>query len=199
MKIEERADGLHITGYVNVTGKISKPLNSHLGEFVETIEERAFERALKKSGNIPMTVDHTEGAIAETDNHSLELKEDAIGLRASAVITNSSVIEAARRGRIRGWSFGMREVEYEMEERAEGQLPVRHVKDFILDHVTLVIQKIPCYAATSVECRANDEVSIMEYRTFDSEVINLAPGYEAKKEKIDYSEYVNRIKNLEKR
>ena len=199
MRIEERADGLYITGYVNVTGKISKPLNSHLGEFVETIEERAFEKALKKSGNIPMTVDHTQGMIAQTDDHTLYLEEDAIGLRAKARITNPWVVESARKNRIRGWSFGMREVTYEMEERAEGQLPLRHVKDFILDHVTLVIQKTPCYAATSVECRANDEVSIMEYRTFDSEVINLAPVHEAKKEKIDYSDYKNRIEKLEKR
>ena len=196
------------TGYVNVTGKISKPLNSHLGEFVETIEERAFEKALKKSGNIPMTVDHTQGMIAQTDDHTLYLEEDAFELieiwdreenNVRCNLTPYRVVESARKDRIRGWSFGMKEVTYEMEERAEGQLPLRHVKDFILDHVTLVIQKTPCYAATSVECRANDEVSIMEYRTFDSEVINLAPAHEAKKEKIDYSDYKNRIEKLEKR
>ncbi|MCI6582699.1 MAG: hypothetical protein MSH15_12095 [Oscillospiraceae bacterium] len=41
MKIEERADGLHIKGYVNVTGKISRPLITPHGKCVETIEERA--------------------------------------------------------------------------------------------------------------------------------------------------------------
>ena len=83
----------------------------------------------------------------------------------------------------------------EMEQRAEDQLPLRHVKDFCLDHITLVINQTPCYAATSVECRANDEVSI-ESRSFDTGVeVETQP----QKEKIDYSEYVNRIEKLEKR
>ena len=83
----------------------------------------------------------------------------------------------------------------EMEQRAEGELPLRHVKSLLLDHVTLVINKQPCYAATSVECRADDEVSI-ESRSFDTGVeVETQP----EKEKIDYSEYVNRIEKLEKR
>jgi len=196
MKIEERADGLHINGYVNVTGKISRPLITPHGQCVETIEERAFQNAIEKSGNISVTVDHDSTHVyAETRDGTLQLEEDAIGLKATVLIKDKEIIEAARKGKIRGWSFGMYNVIDEMEQRAEGKLPLRHVKEFLLDHVTLVINKMPCYAATSVECRADDEVSI-ESRAFDT---GVEIEMQKQKEKIDYTEYVNRIKNLEKR
>lgn len=196
MKIEERADGLHINGYVNVTGKISRPLITPHGQCVETIEERAFQNAIEKSGNISVTVDHDSTHVyAETRDGTLQLEEDAIGLKATVLIKDKEIIEAARKGKIRGWSFGMYNVIDEMEQRAEGQLPLRHVKEFLLDHVTLVINKMPCYAATSVECRADDEVSI-ESRAFDT---GVEIEMQKQKETIDYSDYLNRIEKLEKR
>lgn len=196
MKIEERADGLHINGYVNVTGKISRPLITPHGQCVETIEERAFQNAIDRSGDITVTVDHDSTHVyASTSDGTLQLEEDAIGLKATVLIKDKMVIEAARKGKIRGWSFGMYNVVDEMEQRAEGQLPLRHVKEFLLDHVTLVINKQPCYAATSVECRADDEVSI-ESRAFDT---GVEIEMQKQKEKIDYSDYKNRIEKLEKR
>ena len=197
MKIEERADGLHIFGYVNVTGKISRPLITPHGRCVETIEERAFANAIAKSGNITATVDHDSTRVyACTEDRTLNLEEDAIGLKASMLIKDKNIIEAARKGKIRGWSFGMYNVTDEMEQRGEDKLPLRHVKDFLLDHITLVMDKIPCYAATSVECRADDEVS-MECRAFDTGVEFDAQGEE--KKKPDLTEYENRIKSLEEK
>lgn len=194
MNIEIRTDGACIYGYVNVTGKISRPLITPHGKCVETIEERAFANALEKSGNITVTIDHDSSHIyAETKNGTLQLEEDAIGLKAIVFVKDEMVIEAAKKGKIRGWSFGMYNVVDEIEQRSEGELPLRRVKDFYLDHITLVKDKTPCYAATSVECRADNEVSI-ECRSFDTGV-----EVELKKEKIDYSEYENRIKELEKR
>lgn len=197
MKIEERADGLHIDGYVNVTGKISKPVITPRGMCVETIEERAFAEAIPKSGDISVTVDHDSTHVyAQTSDGTLQLEEDAIGLKATVLIKDRDVIDAARKGKIKGWSFGMYNVVDEMEQRAEGELPLRHVKGLLLDHVTLVINKQPCYAATSVECRADNEVSI-ECRTLDTGV-----EYETREEekpKPDLTEYENRIKSLERK
>ena len=102
MKIEERADGLHIKGYVNVTGKISRPLITPHGKCVETIEERAFANAIEKSGNITVTVDHDSTHVyADTNNGTLQLEEDAIGLKAVVLIKDEMVIEAARKGKIK--------------------------------------------------------------------------------------------------
>lgn len=191
MKIEVRGDGVRISGYVNVTGKLSRPVITPRGKVLETIEERAFEEAIKKSGNVTVELDHDAGHVyASTSDNSLSLREDAIGLHADVLITDNTVIEMARKGKIRGWSFGMYNVLDEMESRGADELPIRHVKGLLLDHVSLIKDKIPCYAATSVECRAEGDVDV-EWRAIDVEpelVIENKP---------DYSDYENRLKALE--
>ncbi len=109
------------------------------------------------------------------------------------LITDKSVVEIAKQGKIRGWSFGMYNVVDELEQRADGELPIRHIKSLDLDHITLVVNKVPCYSATSVEVRADSETDI-ETRAVDSNV-NLSV-IEPAKEKIDYSDYENRINSL---
>ena len=191
MRIEERADGLHISGYVNVTGKLSRPVVTPRGRVLETIEERAFGDAIAKSGDITVTLDHEQGhAYASTREGTLALKEDAIGLHADVLITDETVIDMARRGKLKGWSFGMYNVMDEMESRGEDERPIRHVKSLMLDHVSLIKDKVPCYAATSVECRADALVDI-ECRALDIE-----PEYISYEHKPDYSDYERRIKEL---
>lgn len=190
MKIEVRADGLHISGYVNVTGKLSRPVITPRGKVLETIEERAFGEAIKKSGNVTVQLDHDAGhAYAQTSDNSLSLREDAIGLHADVLITDKTVIEMARKGKIRGWSFGMYNVQDEMESRGDDELPIRHVKGLMLDHISLIKDKIPCYAATSVECRADGDIDI-EQRALDVEPELVIDN------KHDYSDYENRLKAL---
>ncbi len=190
MRIEVRADGLHISGYVNVTGKLSRPVITPRGKVLETIEERAFAEAIKKSGEVTVTLDHDTGHVyATTADNTLVLKEDAIGLHAEVLIVDPVVIEIARKGKLRGWSFGMYNVQDELESRGTDELPIRHVKSLELDHVSLIKDKVPCYAATSVECRANGNVD-MELRSLDIEpelVIENKP---------DFTEYENRLKAL---
>ncbi|MDE5854675.1 MAG: HK97 family phage prohead protease [Ruminococcus sp.] len=187
MRIETRADGLHISGYVNVTGKPSRPVITPHGKVIETIEERAFDNAIKKSGDITVTVDHDSGHVyASTKDGTLQLSEDAIGLHADVLITDPTVIEMAKKGKIRGWSFGMYNVIDELEQRAEG-LPIRHVKDFMLDHITLVKDKIPCYSATSVEYRAENAVDIEE-RSMDIPTEYI--------EKPDYTNFKERMRKI---
>lgn len=187
MRIETRADGLHISGYVNVTGKMSRPVITPHGKVIETIEERAFDNAIKKSGNITLTVDHDSGQVyASTKDGTLKLMEDAIGLHAEVLITDQTVIEMAKKGKIKGWSFGMYNVMDELEQRAD-DLPIRHVKSFMLDHITLVKNKIPCYAATSVECRAGEDIDI------ESRSINSEPEYI---KKYDYKKFKERLEKI---
>ena len=77
MKIEIRADGAHISGYVNVTEKKSRPVITPHGKVVEEIEPRAFEAAINRAGNINVTVDHDDTHIyASTSNGTLKLYED---------------------------------------------------------------------------------------------------------------------------
>jgi hypothetical protein len=162
MKIEIRADGAHISGYVNATEKKSRPVITPHGKVIEEIEPRAFERAIERAGEITLTVDHDSSSVyARTSDGTLQLYEDDIGLHADVLITDKTLIELAKTGKIRGWSFGMYNVVDEIVERAN-ELPLRKVKDLDLDHVTLVVKKTPVYSATSVEIRAGADVELEE-------------------------------------
>lgn len=194
MKVEVRADGTaKISGYVNVTGKKSRPIIKPDGtRCIEVVEERTFDEAIKRAGNVTVTVDHDKTHIyASTEDNTLTIKEDSIGLHADVLIRDATLIELAKKGEIKGWSFGMYNVVDKMEQRSD-ELPIRHITKLDLDHLTLVVNKRPCYAATSVELRA-DEEDIMEYRASDEKIKLLI---ETPNIPIDYSEFENRISKL---
>lgn len=192
MEAEVRADGLHISGYVNVPGRASRPLsNDKHGKFIEVIEQRAFQRAIDRAGGLDMLLDH-DRKIASTSDSTLKVWEDEIGLRAQSVISDPEVVESAKKGKLRGWSFNMYRVLDQLEERAEG-LPIRHIKDFDMSEISLIINKVPCYQATSVEVRAGEELEIEQRAGVGS--VTLKP-VEKPKETIDYSEYEKEIRKL---
>ncbi len=198
MKIEVRADGARISGYVNVTEKKSRPVITPHGKVIEEIEPRAFERAIGRAGNITLTVDHDCTHIyASTDDGSLKLYEDSIGLHADVLIRDENIIDLAKRGAIKGWSFGMYNVQDTVEARAEGELPLRRIKSLDLDHITLVVNQEPCYSATSVELRAETEVEI------ETRMIMIKPqitedGIKAKPPFFDNSVFRARIDAIRK-
>lgn len=194
MKVEVRADGAHISGYVNATEKKSRPVITAKGQrVIEVIEPRTFERALERATNVPMTKDHKPDIVlAETRTGNLRLHEDAIGLFAEALVTDPATVEEARAGKIKGWSFGMKNIVDEIEERTDA-LPLRRVKGLDLDHITLVVNATPAYAATSVEVRAEDDVTELESRTLldTPELVDHTPKYD----NTPYKERLERIKN----
>lgn len=195
MKAEIRADGLHITGYVNVPGRESRPVITPRGKVIEVIEQRAFQRALQKAENVDLMVDH-ERKIASTKEGTLKVWEDEIGLRAEAVVTDKEVIEGAKEGKLKGWSFNMMKVVDEIEERAD-KLPLRRVKDFLMTEITLALRKLPVYSATSIEVRAEEEEEI-EVRASECEV-TVKDLTEKKKQSIDYTQFENKINQLKER
>lgn len=171
MKAELRADGLHISGYVNVPGRRSRPVMTPRGKVIEIIEQRAFARAIERAGNIRMLLDHNPmRVLAQTADGTLALTEDNVGLRAESVVTDEETIKGAKAGKLRGWSFNIKNPVDSIEERADG-LPIRHVKDLDMDEVTLVMNRIPVYSSTSIEIRADSaDGEDVEYRAGDEEV-----------------------------
>ena len=182
MNIEVRADGARITGYVNVTEKKSRPVITPRGKVIEEIEPRAFAEAINRAGNITVTVDHDKSHIyASTDDGTVTLKEDAIGLHADVLIKDKDLIELAKKGKIRGWSFGMYNVKDSMEERAD------------LDHLTLVVKKSPIYSATSVELRAGEDIELETRASLDEPTLSGPALYTPA---FDNSEFRGRIAAL---
>ena len=193
MNIEVRADGARITGYVNVTEKKSRPVITPRGKVIEEIESRAFAEAIGRAGNITVTVDQDKSHIyASTDDGTVTLKEDAIGLHADVLIKDKDLIELAKKGKIRGWSFGMYNVKDSMEERAD-DLPIRHIKALDLDHLTLVVKKSPIYSATSVELRAGEDIELETRASLDEPTLSGPALYTPA---FDNSEFRGRIAAL---
>ena len=87
-----------------------------------------------------------------------------------------------------------------IEERAEG-LPIRHVKDFDMDEITLVMNKVPIYSSTSIEVRAGEEEQV-ETRAICVEMsyAESLPKNDPEPDKPEYdnSKFKERIEKLKR-
>ena len=129
--------------------------------------------------------------LGSTKQGNIELFEDNIGLRAICKITDSEVIEKARNGKLRGWSFGFESLK-EHEESLENGLKRRFVDDMDLEEISIIDERgIPCYMGTSVETRA-EKNSKIEYRCegFKAKIIDETEP------EIDYSKYEKILKQI---
>lgn len=169
---EIRADGsMKISGYVNAVGRDSRPVMTPDGRVIEQIQPGAFGEALRAAPKVDVLLNHDiSRRIAGTEDGTAKLAEDSIGLRAEVIITDTEVISKAKNGELRGWSFGFCPLSggVEIEQRAD-KLPRRIVKHMTISEVSLIDSRYnPCYAGTSVECRA--EGAAEEYRAELDEV-----------------------------
>lgn len=166
--IEIRANGtLHIEGYVNAVERDSRPvICGECGKCVEQVKAGVFDKALRAAKNIDMLLNHNKSRkLASTAEGNLTLSEDSIGLRASADITDDETIEKARAGKLRGWSFGFRKLDSEIESRTD-KLPRRILKAIDIFEVSVIDDThTPCYAGTSIEMRAENETEEVEVRS----------------------------------
>ncbi|MDU6361466.1 MAG: HK97 family phage prohead protease [Clostridiales bacterium] len=174
MQVEVRSDGkLEISGYVNAIDRYSKELYGSKGKFIEKVAPTVFQRALEKSRNVDMLLNHdVRRKLASIEEGTLELKEDTIGLHAKAVISDTEVIEEARCGNLKGWSFGFRALSDSWQDDAG--VVKRTLEDIDLIEVSLLTIE-PAYIATSVQVRSEDieKRSVRdkpEIREWDAEV-----------------------------
>lgn len=165
MNLEIRNDGsLEISGYVNAVDRYSKELYGQNGKFIEKVVPQTFQRALEKADNVDMLLNHdVRRKLADTTTGTLELIEDNIGLYAKAVINDPEVIAEANKGNLKGWSFGFKDNNVQVEE-GEG-VQKRTLSDIDLMEVSLLTIE-PAYIATSVQVRSED----VERRTNEVEI-----------------------------
>lgn len=169
MKIEIRNGAeLHISGYVNAVERDSRVLPPEMAPdatspFVEKVSAGVFKRAIERNPNVRLFYNH-EREIGSVSGGQLRLKEDNIGLFADAVITDESIVAAAKSGGLKGWSFGFSGAR-SMWEPAGENLKRRKLTDFDLKEVS-ILTKTPAYFGTSVEMRG-DNVEVLEIRVFE--------------------------------
>jgi len=83
-------------------------------------------------------------------------------------------------------TIALQNVKDRLEQRADG-LPIRHVEDFDMPEISLILHKNPDYASTSIELRSDDEE--VEWRAVEMpfEVSGNA------KSEVDYTDLEHRI------
>ena len=191
MRVEIRNDSVLIDGYVNAVGRDSKPIRGENGErFLEQIVPGTFKRALERATEVNIMLNH-ERVIGSTKTN-LKLMEDSIGLRAICEITDAEVVKKAKEKKLRGWSFGFIELKASEEDTPSG-MKRRFVEEMDLREVTIVDdRKVPCYAGTLINTRADGEVEKKETRSQGFEAV-----YEEDKSCCNYDIYKERIRALE--
>lgn len=177
MKIEIRSnDSVHISGYVNAVERRSHILRRPgAPPFREIVMPGTFRRAIEKGNRIELRLNH-DRILCDTES-GLELREDNVGLYASADISDSETVKAAREGRLTGWSFGFCCVKDNW--RTDEGTELRELEDIQLDEVSILTKK-PAYIATSIEVR--DDELMKEIRCTEDSA-------ETTEEKPDFSVY----------
>lgn len=152
IKLDYNSEQRKLGGYINVVERASETLYSkQRGKwFKETIKAGTFTRALQKNDSIPMLLEHDwDRQIAHTANGTLELREDAIGLRFDAVVDEDTFNEIQQRN-ITSCSFGMKVNEQEFET-INPKMEKRYISNIDLFEVSLVAN--PAYVGSLVEQR----------------------------------------------
>lgn len=204
MNIRVNKDSVEIEGYVNAVERLSKPLNDRLGKFVERIKVGAFKRALERADDVRILLNHDwKRDLGGIKDGNLELNEDAIGLHAKTTITDKDIVEKAKRGELRGWSFGF--VDRDVEQGEENGLAVRNVKDLDLYEVSLIDRaRVPAYDGTLVAIRSADDKAINISDLTESELSIRVEEEQPENEDnhaadngaVDYTEYHKIIEEM---
>lgn len=198
MQISIRSDSVEIEGYVNAVGRDSRRMADENGfPFVEQMQPGVFARALNAAAKVDCLLDHNENRVLADTNGTLDLVEDSIGLHANVVITDPEVIDKARNGELRGWSFGF--IPLDSQEAYATDVGQRNIiTELELREVSIIDNDmVPCYAGTSIHTRADGCSDKICYRAFDNDVITREIAETT--EKVDYTPYDAIIDRIKKR
>lgn len=176
MNIRLFDDAVEIEGYVNAVERNSRTLWDRFGSFIERISKGAFQRALQRNPDVRLYVNH-ERDIGGQGDGNLTLYEDAIGLHASARITDPDTVTDARNGDLVGWSFGYWDTEDGVDRFIENGMPLRYVRDMDLFEVSILNRsKTPAFEGTLVTVRSDDGKPLLRGGDFeDSDIQEETP------------------------
>lgn len=189
MKIEIRsATEAVISGYVNAVERDSRVLPRQMcpgatGDFVERVKAGTFAKAIARGHPIEVRFNHGR-TLGTTENGSLLLKEDNIGLYAEATVHDPEVIRSARNRKLRGWSFGFTKITDDWEDAGEG-IQRRTLSDIDLGEVS-ILTECPAYIGTSIEMRG-ESTAVKEVRGAEDagEDVSEVPDYTARLAEIE--------------
>ena len=147
-----QAQGRKVEGYAAVFNS-----EAELGEFRECIAPGAFRSSIASGRSIRALYNHDSGAVlGTTQGKTLELQEDAKGLRFSLELPDTTVgrdvAELVKRGDVSGCSFGFRVAPGGDKWEQRGHTMVRTLTDVDLAEITLTAD--PAYRDTTLALRS---------------------------------------------
>lgn len=143
--------------------------------FVERVKAGAFQKAIDKSDDTEIKLNHARHLGSRKENN-LVLYEDNVGLFAEATITDKEVADAAAQRKLTGWSFAFRNPVDEVE-KVNDDLSRRELKEFDLDEVS-ILTVTPAYIGTSVvEARA-EGCTVIENRFCEDKALDVSSSQE---------------------
>lgn len=197
MKIQFRNGGIELEGYINVTNRPSELLSDKNGKFIEFVRSGCWSKAIKQR-KIDLLYNHKHDRKLGDTNTNLELVEDSIGCKFRAFITDSDIIEKARKGLLKSCSFGF--------------IPVRQSKKFVdgiehrfLEEIELyevsLLDISPAYSGCSINIRSNEDNIEYDVRSIDIKELTeeeiAEEVIEDKAEKIEEVELTQAEETLE--
>lgn len=158
MKLEIREDNVVLEGYINVTSRESKILTDEKGKFIEVINPKVFERAIRNNPKILLLRDHDFKLNLGDTTNNLELREDAIGLHYVATVNDADTMALAKASKLSGCSFGFNKPKYS-SIKVENGIEKRYINELDLFEVSILTDaKNPAYTGCSVYTRSKDGV-----------------------------------------
>jgi HK97 family phage prohead protease len=155
IELRAEGDGRSFTGYAALFDQPSLPL-----PFTEYVKPGAFKRSLQSRNRMMLLWNHdTSNPLASTRNGSLQMVEDARGLKVTATLPDTTlgrdIAELVRTGVVDSMSFGFSVKRDSWSQ--DGQ--TRYLEDVSLYEVSLV--STPAYEATAgtVSVRSGDSIS----------------------------------------
>jgi len=154
-----------LTGYVNKWG-----VRSHdRGGYLDTFRATAFSNLADANHDVKAFQDHNEGIYLGRSGVNLKLTPDAIGLRFSLDLPNTTAgrdaAELAKHQHFKGMSFGYLPGEYNWKK--ENGVPVREHTSGTLIEVSVVYD--PAFPKTNVQLNAltdPDEATLESLKNF---------------------------------
>jgi hypothetical protein len=154
----------------------------------------AFKDSLHRRSEVDLLFNHRSDRKLGSTSNNLTLFEDTIGLRATCVVDDPEVVQKARNGELRGWSFGFIATEQRWEGLENG-MERRFVDGLDLLEVS-ILDCTPAYVATTLEARGEDTVvSEQRFEEFNGEFREEKPEEvpdnedkpEEEEKRVDYS------------
>lgn len=178
MKLQFRNNGLELEGYINVTNRPSEMLTDKEGNFIEVVRSGCWDKAIKKR-KIDLLYNHKRDRKLGDTSSNLELMEDSIGCKFSAFITDSEVIERARKGLLKSCSFGF--IPVKQSKKVIDNIEHRFLEEIDLFEVSL-LDIPPAYSGCSINIRSEEQE---EYLIRAIDIIEFPNNEEVNNNKIN--------------